>query len=74
MQQGSGGYITRIRKLLAGYVWYRCYHLHQSRDALSPVCGIFLRGTNQSRKENFKTFFSSSYISNKILNNNGKCK
>ena len=21
--------------------WYRCYYLHRSRDALSPVCGIF---------------------------------
>ena len=22
-------------------LWYRCYYPHQSRDALSPVCGIF---------------------------------
>ena len=22
-------------------LWYRCYHPHRSRDALSPVCGIF---------------------------------
>ena len=26
-------------------LWYRCYYSHRSRDALSPVCGIF-------RKEN----------------------
>ena len=29
-------------------LWYRCYYPHRSRDALSPVCGIFC----------FKTFFS----------------
>ena len=23
-------------------LWYRCYYPHRSRDALSPVCGIFL--------------------------------
>ena len=23
-------------------LWYRCYYPHLSRDALSPVCGIFL--------------------------------
>ena len=23
-------------------LWHRCYYPHQSRDALSPVCGIFL--------------------------------
>ena len=23
---------------------YRCYHPHRSRDALSPVCGIFFNG------------------------------
>ena len=23
-------------------LWYRCYYPHQSRDALSPVCRIFL--------------------------------
>ena len=22
-------------------LWYWCYFLHRSRDALSPVCGIF---------------------------------
>ena len=27
--------------LLAGFFWYRCYYQHRSRDALSPVCGIF---------------------------------
>ena len=24
-------------------LWHRCYYPHRSRDALSPVCGIFLR-------------------------------
>ena len=24
-------------------LWHRCYYLHRSRDALSPVCGIFLQ-------------------------------
>ena len=28
--------------LLAGFFWYWCYYPHRSRDALSPVCGIFL--------------------------------
>ena len=23
-------------------LWYRCYYLHRSKDALSPVCRIFL--------------------------------
>ena len=23
-------------------LWHRCYYPHRSRDALSPVCGIFL--------------------------------
>ena len=23
-------------------LWYRCYYPRRSRDALSPVCGIFL--------------------------------
>ena len=27
--------------LIAGFFWYRCYYPHSSRDALSPVCGIF---------------------------------
>ena len=27
--------------LLAGFVWYRCYYPHWSRDALSFVCEIF---------------------------------
>ena len=25
-------------------LWYRCYYPHWSRDALSPVCGIFSHG------------------------------
>ena len=28
--------------LLAGFFWYQCYYPHRSRDALSPVRGIFL--------------------------------
>ena len=27
--------------LLAGIFWYWCYYPHHSRDALSPVWGIF---------------------------------
>ena len=42
IQQGSGVYTTRFRRLLAGFFWYRCYYLHQLRDALPPTCGIFL--------------------------------
>ena len=57
IQQGSEGYITRIRRLynkgqeviqqssrgfLAGFFWYQCYYLHQSRNALSPICWIFV--------------------------------
>ena len=34
------------KNLVFGYswstlLWYRCYYPHRSRDALSPVCGIF---------------------------------
>ena len=32
-----------IFALLAGFLWYQCFHPHRSRDALSPVCGIFLK-------------------------------
>ena len=28
--------------LLAGLFWYLCYYPHRSRDALFPVCGIFV--------------------------------
>ena len=38
---GSQGYTTRISRLLAGFCWYWCYYPHRSRDALSPVSGIF---------------------------------
>ena len=38
---GSGGYITRIRRILAGFFWYRWYYPHWSREALPPVCWIF---------------------------------
>ena len=30
-----------IKSIKSRFVWYRCYYLHRSRDALSPVCGIF---------------------------------
>ena len=36
--------------LLEGYFWYRCYYPHRSRDALSPVCGIFLVKTRPRPK------------------------
>ena len=26
-------------------LWHRCYYAHRSRDALSPVCGIFIKVT-----------------------------
>ena len=34
------------KKWVLGYswstlLWHQCYYLHRSRDALSPVCGIF---------------------------------
>ena len=28
--------------ILAGFFWYCCYYLHRLRDALSPVCEIFI--------------------------------
>ena len=31
-------------------LWYRCYYPHQSRDALSPVCGIFFKELTKSIK------------------------
>ena len=35
------------KKMVFGYswstlLWYRCYYPHRTRDALSPVCGIFV--------------------------------
>ena len=42
IQQGSEGYTTRIRRLLAGFFWYQCYYLHWLRDNLSSVCRIFI--------------------------------
>ena len=38
------------KKWVFGYswsslLWYRCYYPHRSRDALSPVCGIFTGAT-----------------------------
>ena len=49
IQQGSAGHTTRIRRLYNKdqevvsriFFLYRCYYPHRSRDALSPVCGIF---------------------------------
>ena len=29
-------------------LWYRCYYPHRSRDALSPVCGIFLKDKSRN--------------------------
>ena len=31
-----------ILALLEGFFWYLCYYPHRSRDALSPVFGIFV--------------------------------
>ena len=35
-------------------LWYRCYYPHRSRDALSPVCGIF--------QESFSTLGEVTHI------------
>ena len=43
--------------LLAGFYQYRCYNLHRSRDALSPVCVIFLLHPSQ-QLINSKSIFS----------------
>ena len=54
--------------LLAGFFWYRCYYPHQSRDSLSPVCGIFLFSFNSIGSDNItkhqvkkKTIFNIYY-------------
>ena len=39
-------------------LWYQCYYPHRSRDALSPVCGIFKYVT--------KNLLFSSYFANVI--------
>ena len=31
-----------IKSIKSRFLWYRCYYPHWLRDALSPVCGIFL--------------------------------
>ena len=42
---GIGATIRIGREMLflpyAGFFWYHCFYSHKSRDALSPVCGIF---------------------------------
>ena len=48
-----GGYIGMMRVL--GYswstlLWHRCYYPHRSRDALSPVCGIFFLQTGEAHQ------------------------
>ena len=45
---GSGLKLPRKKKVFllilpwSTLLWHRCYYPHRSRDALSPVCGIFL--------------------------------
>ena len=47
---GSGLKLPRKKKFFllllilpwSTLLWHRCYYPHRSRDALSPVCGIFL--------------------------------
>ena len=35
----------------ATLLWYRCYYPHRSRDALSPVRGIFHEGSAKEEEE-----------------------
>ena len=74
-KKGSGGYTTGTRRLLVGFFLEGCYYLHQSRDALSPVCGIFTNAqvfimnlnkflkTKMAPKNTFFTGLFSHYIS-----------
>ena len=46
---GSGLKLSRKKKCFfllilpwSTLLWHRCYYPHRSRDALSPVCGIFV--------------------------------
>ena len=32
-----------LRYSWSSLLWYRCYYPHQLRDALSPVCEIFVK-------------------------------
>ena len=43
-------------------LWHRCYYPHRSRDALSPVCGIFfmVRKGVMSRSKAKSSFFGGS--------------
>ena len=50
--------------LLAGFFWYRRYYPHWSRDALSPVCRIFLV---HPKLESF--FYNITWLLWYILNN-----
>ena len=36
-------------------LWYRCFYLHRSRDALSPACGSFSENFELLLAQNFKT-------------------
>ena len=46
-------------------LWYQCYYPHRSRDALSPVCGIFNVGSI------FQTRIYTSFLGTQIHNPSG---
>ena len=68
-------------------LWYRCYYPHRSRDALSPVCGIFVLSVSRIWSRYLTRFlidmsvvrralmrtFSSYFSSPKLLKNIGNC-
>ena len=54
--------------LLAGCFWYWCYYLPRSRDALSPVCGIFIIYKCLMYKEH-----SLAYIQGRVKTKNTLC-
>ena len=52
------------KKLVFGYswstlLWYWCYYPHRSRDALSPVCGIFHNVLIKINPECYKICFTA---------------
>ena len=58
-------------------LWHRCYYPHRSRDALSPVCGIFTNHVWISQSFNDKVLLRTASATLGLLkrrkNNNDNC-
>ena len=53
--------------LIYPLLWHRCYYPHQSRGALSPICGIFFLSTTFGYVNSHKNYSESILKSKKSL-------